>query len=164
MGKFYVYIAILSILLLQSCIEKKIPNVDLKNAIDTKILKLKNEIKSDSAKLELCSLIPLKWDSLVVVTGYATPQLLDGFNFKNPGVLKQMVNQTPENSYTLLYVRSNSIVGYSYFEHSLVDFNMLSTQRHQGFTVMQEKECANLMIRKYQAGGRLNFRFEKLKK
>lgn len=154
------YLLLIMTLAFLACKDNRVEKVNLKNAVDSKIAALKKNSKSDRLKLDLCVLIPLKWDSLVVVTGYATPQTLSGFKFENQHALGQFIDMVPESSYMLLYIKSNNIVGYSDLPLPVLDFSRISNHAHLGFTIMYEKDCRNLIIRKYITNGRVNFKFD----
>lgn len=154
------YLLLIAFTLFFACKKSKVQNVNLKNSFNSQILSLKNNDKSDSLKLDLCSFIPLKWDSLIVVTGYATPRTLKAFNFENQNVVGQFIDMVPENSVTLLYIKGNSIVGYSDLPSPSLDFGRISKHYKLGFTIMHESECGNLMIKKYIENGKTYFRFD----
>ncbi|GGE70468.1 hypothetical protein EV200_11189 [Pedobacter psychrotolerans] len=154
------YILLIAFTLFFACKQVKVQNVDLKKPIDAQILTMRNNNKSDSLKLDLCSFIPLKWDSLVVVTGYTTSKTLKAFNFENQNVVGQFIDMVPENSIILLYIKSNNIVGYSDLPSPLLDFGRISYHRKLGFTIMHENECDNLLIRKYIKNGKTYFKFD----
>ncbi|WP_316735848.1 hypothetical protein [Pedobacter aquatilis] len=144
-----VYLLLMALSLFLAC-KSTVQNVDLKKPIDAQILSLKNNDKSDSLKLDLCSFIPIKWDSLVVVTGYALPKSLEAFNFENHYVLGQLIGYSgmPENSILLLYIQGKRIVGYSELPSPQLHYLLVSKHYMSGFTVIYESECDNLWLRK----------------
>ena len=144
------------IFLFSACKDTKVEKVNLEKAFESPISVLKQG-ESDSLKFDLCSFIPLAWDSLVVVTGYSTPLNLEILGFENDHVLGQFIDMVPEQSTVLLYVKSNRIVGYSDLGKSLLRFDFISRHRYKGYTILNYKECDFLMIRTYMWNGHRNY-------
>ena len=153
------YLLFLAILFFCACKDTDVKNVDLKKAVDSQISALKME-KSDSLKFDLCTYIPFEWDSLVVVTGYSTPNTLKVFKFENQHVIRELITIVPERSNILLYIRSNRIVGFSDLQAPLLDFRRISNHYRFGYTIMYKKECSFLMTRRSIKNGHLLFSLE----
>jgi hypothetical protein len=157
--KSHAHILLMVIFCFSACKDSKVENVNLEKAIESHISAL-TQATSDSLKFDLCSFIPLKWDSLVVVGGYSTPENLKILGFENDHVLGQFIDMVPEHSTVLLYIKSNNIVGYSDLGSSSLRFDFISRNRNKGYTTMNNKECNFLMTRKYIWNGHMNFDFK----
>jgi hypothetical protein len=150
------YILLIAIFWFSACKSTKVENVNLEKAIESHISAQK-QAKSDSLKFDLCTFIPLKWDSIVVVGGYSTPENLKILGFENDHVLGQFIDIVPEQSTVLLYIKTNHIVGYSDLGESSLRFDFISGNRHKGYTILHNKVCNFLMTRKHMYNGRVYF-------
>jgi hypothetical protein len=146
--KIYQISVILLSLSLYGCVNKKAAvKIDLNSKIKEKCIYLENASSMDSISLNFCTLIPIHWDSIVVLTAYISPEKLDELKFDNTTVTDKFYDRMDDHSVTMLYIEKNSIIGYSTYI-GYIDIYNLSHQKYQGHMIFTRDQCDNFFIKK----------------
>lgn len=75
-------------------------------------------------KLQLCNETPFKWDKIIIVTPYSTPEMIKTYSLDNSTfVEKHLLDKLYlESDCLLLFIEKNAIVKYTYAARWPIDF------------------------------------------
>ncbi len=116
-----------------------------------------NVNETDSlSKLDLCSVIPFDWDSLVVLPPYAHKGMLKQLNLTNINEIAEQfpystANRLPlltvdERACVLLFISGNRIVNYSQVMRAALDFKDLVKENELIRSISREDFCNQLYL------------------
>jgi len=130
--------------------DKNLTKIDLNSIVKQKCILL-NKSAQDSINLNLCSMIPLKWDSIIVLTPYIPIAKLRELPLKNSNLLSSFYKELDDTSLTLLYIHKNQILGYSIYTRD-IDIIAISQKKYYGHMIVTKDQCNYLFIKKDTTG------------
>lgn len=129
--------------------EEKIDSYNLNPFLAAKIITAK--IASNKVELNLCAKIPFKWDKMIVVSPYTTPEMIRKFELDNSSYVENNLLDVlyQESDCLLLFIEKNRIVRYSYVPRVLIDFSNMN-ETFWSKTIPKKVICEQLYIQYVQ--------------
>lgn len=103
---------------------RDIQAIDLNTRIKSLSVKLLNDSTKDKIEVNFCQLVPLAWDTILVVGPYQSILKFDALKLNNEEVFKRYYEVADDSKTTLFYVKNRVIIGYSYYNNAPPIFNV----------------------------------------
>jgi len=138
-------ILFLLLISLIGCNEGKIEKFDILPLLESKVLLAKNSSKM--VKLELCNIDAFKWDKIIVIQPYSTPEMIRSYELDNSRFVEKHMLDTlyRETDCLLLFVKERTIIRHCYVPLRLVDFTSINP--HSAKIISKDLACKKLYIR-----------------